>query len=56
MMFVGGLVDWIWRKLDPRSSEFYAIPIASGFIAGDALVAVILPILYVLGIWGPPGS
>jgi uncharacterized oligopeptide transporter (OPT) family protein len=54
MMFVGGLVEWVWRKLDPRSSEFYAIPIASGFIAGDALVAVILPILYVTGLWGPP--
>jgi putative OPT family oligopeptide transporter len=54
MMFVGGVLDWIWRKLDPRTSEFYAIPIASGFIAGDALVAVILPILYVTGVWGPP--
>lgn len=56
MMFVGGLLDWVWRKLDPTSSEFYAIPIASGFIAGDALVAVILPILYVIGAWGPPGA
>jgi len=56
MMFLGGLLDWVWRKLDPRSSEFYAIPIASGFIAGDALVAVILPILYVTGVWGPPGA
>jgi len=54
MMFVGGLLDWIWRKLDTKSSENYAIPIASGFIAGDALVAVILPILYVTGVWGPP--
>jgi len=34
--------------------EFYAIPIASSFIAGDALVAVILPILYVTGVWGLP--
>ncbi|MES2304961.1 MAG: OPT family oligopeptide transporter [Gemmatimonadota bacterium] len=54
-MFLGALGDFIWRKLKPASSLAYSIPVASGFIAGDALVAVILPITYVLGIWGPPG-
>ena len=52
-IFVGGLVDWVWRRRHPGNAERYAIPVASGFIAGDALVAVILPILYVIGIWKP---
>lgn len=53
-MWLGALGDWIWRKVNPIQATNYAIPVASGFIAGDALVAVILPISYVLGIWGPP--
>ncbi len=53
-MFLGALGDWIWRRTKPESAVRYSIPVASGFIAGDALVAVILPITYVLGIWGPP--
>jgi putative OPT family oligopeptide transporter len=54
MMFLGGVIDWVWRRFDPRSAESYLIPIASGFIAGDALVAVILPVTYMTGLWGPP--
>ncbi len=53
-MFLGALGDWIWRRFNPAAAVRYSIPVASGFIAGDALVAVILPISYVLGIWGPP--
>jgi len=53
-MFLGALGDWIWRKVKPAAAVAYSIPVASGFIAGDALVAVILPITYVMGIWGPP--
>ena len=53
-MFLGALGDWIWRQTKPDSAVRYSIPVASGFIAGDALVAVILPIMYVMGIWGPP--
>lgn len=53
-MWLGALGEWIWRKVNPIQAANYAIPIASGFIAGDALVAVILPITYVMGIWGPP--
>jgi len=48
------------RELTPRSvlvalvvASRYAVPIASGLIVGDALVAVILPILHVAGIMTP---
>jgi len=43
-------VDRIWRKVDPRSNELYMTPLASGLIAGEAIVAVIIPLLVVLGI------
>jgi uncharacterized oligopeptide transporter (OPT) family protein len=48
-MFVGGLIGKLWSKTGPRSSELYLIPVASGLIAGEALVAVIVPLLVLLG-------
>ncbi len=53
-ILIGALVGWVWEKLNPKNSEFYAIPVASGLIAGEALVAVILAIVYGLGWWSPP--
>ncbi len=44
-MFIGACIDWIWRTRNPRQAENYSIPVASGLIAGEALVAVILPLL-----------
>jgi uncharacterized oligopeptide transporter (OPT) family protein len=53
-IFLGGVVDHVWKRRNPQHAEKYLIPVASGFIAGDALVAVILPILYVLKVMSPP--
>jgi uncharacterized oligopeptide transporter (OPT) family protein len=39
-MFIGGVMGWVWEKLDKKTSELYMIPLGSGFIAGEALVAV----------------
>jgi uncharacterized oligopeptide transporter (OPT) family protein len=50
MMFLGGLVERLWWRAEPRSNERYMVPLASGFIAGEAMVAVIIPLLVVLGI------
>ena len=50
MMFVGALADWFWRRSSPASNEKYSIPVASGFIAGEALVAVAIPLLVVVGL------
>jgi len=52
-MFAGGVVEVVWRKLHPKSAETYVIPVASGFIAGEALVAVILPGLIAAGLLNP---
>jgi uncharacterized oligopeptide transporter (OPT) family protein len=49
-MFIGGLIGVIWKKADPKSAETYLVPLASGLIAGEALIAVIVPLLLYLGI------
>ena len=50
VMFLGGLVDLFWRRRNRASNELYMIPLASGLIAGEAIVAVIIPLLVALGI------
>jgi uncharacterized oligopeptide transporter (OPT) family protein len=50
VMFIGGLIAKFWTKASPRTSTAYMIPLASGFIAGEALIAVIVPVLAVLKI------
>jgi putative OPT family oligopeptide transporter len=55
-IFIGALIEWAWRKRSPSNSQKYAIPVASGLIAGEALVAVILAIVYVAGWWSPPAG
>jgi putative OPT family oligopeptide transporter len=52
-MFAGGVVELVWRRLHRKSAETYVIPVASGFIAGEALVAVILPVLIACKILQP---
>ncbi len=53
-ILIGAVVAWVWEKLNPKNSSFYSIPVASGLIAGEALVAVILAIVYGVGWWSPP--
>jgi uncharacterized oligopeptide transporter (OPT) family protein len=49
-IFVGALADVLWARVAPQSNERYSIPLASGLIAGEALVAVAIPILVTLGL------
>lgn len=49
-MFLGGAVGAAWQARSRGSSDRYAIPLASGFIAGEALIAVIVPVLIWLGL------
>jgi uncharacterized oligopeptide transporter (OPT) family protein len=49
-MFLGGLTAKAWVRSSPRQAYQHVIPLASGFIAGEALVAVIIPMLVALKI------
>jgi uncharacterized oligopeptide transporter (OPT) family protein len=40
----GGLAQFIWSKTAPKQEHDYRIPLASGLIAGEALVAVAISI------------
>jgi uncharacterized oligopeptide transporter (OPT) family protein len=50
VMFAGALADWLWQRAKPAQHRQYSIAAASGFIAGEAIVAVIIPILVTLGL------
>ena len=53
VMFLGGAIERIWRRVDRGSNELYMTPLASGLIAGEAIIAVIIPLLVVLGLVTP---
>lgn len=50
VMWIGAAADWVWQKIHDVSHTRYSIATASGFIAGEAIVAVIIPILVTLGL------
>jgi uncharacterized oligopeptide transporter (OPT) family protein len=50
VMFIGAAADKVWDKVNTASHTRYSIATASGFIAGEAIVAVIIPILVTLGL------
>jgi uncharacterized oligopeptide transporter (OPT) family protein len=48
-MFLGALLEFVLRRTRPKGAQVWLLPLASGFIAGEALVAIVLPILIALG-------
>ena len=54
MIFLGAVVDWIWARVSPESQQRYSIATASGLIAGEALVAVLIPLLVTIGLMKLP--
>jgi uncharacterized oligopeptide transporter (OPT) family protein len=53
-MLVGALIDWAARRRDPQGSDRWVLPLASGFIAGEALIAVLLSVAYASGLLALP--
>ena len=43
-MFVGAVIGELWRMARRRNYEQHAIPLASGLIAGEAIIATLIPI------------
>jgi uncharacterized oligopeptide transporter (OPT) family protein len=54
VIFLGAAADAIWARVRPESHDRYSIPVASGFIAGEALVAVAIPLLVTVGLMRLP--
>ena len=54
VIFLGAAGDRIWAKASPENHQRYSIPIASGLIAGEALVAVVIPLLVTVGVMRLP--
>lgn len=54
MIFVGAAGDRVWQKTAPESHEQYSVPVAAGLIAGEALVAVVIPLLVTVGLMKLP--
>ncbi|HEY6101393.1 MAG TPA: OPT/YSL family transporter [Anaeromyxobacter sp.] len=44
-MVVGGIAYALWKRLSPRTEAVYDVPLASGFITGEALVLLILAVI-----------
>ncbi len=49
-MAIGGLVEVFWSRYHRKSRDQYIIPLASGFATGEAIVAVVIPILATIGL------
>jgi uncharacterized oligopeptide transporter (OPT) family protein len=47
-IWIGGIIGMVWMAVSPESAKRYMVPLASGFIAGEALIAVLAPILLTL--------
>jgi uncharacterized oligopeptide transporter (OPT) family protein len=54
VIFIGAVADRIWAKVAPEHHDRYSIPLASGLIAGEALVAVVIPLLVTTGLMRLP--
>ncbi|MBS2024625.1 MAG: OPT/YSL family transporter [Deltaproteobacteria bacterium] len=44
-MVVGGIVQHLWQRANPQHEEKYNTPLASGFIAGEAVIVLVIAIL-----------
>ncbi|MBL8747101.1 MAG: OPT/YSL family transporter [Phycisphaerae bacterium] len=45
---IGAILCWIWSAMHKRTGDRYAIPLASGFIAGESMLAAIMAMLATL--------
>jgi uncharacterized oligopeptide transporter (OPT) family protein len=51
MTFImGGVIQLIWARVSPATEEKYRVPLASGLIAGEAIIAVVLAIMAAIGV------
>src|SRR6185369_12887247 len=44
-MVLGGVAMWLWSKRSPETEAVYNMPLASGFIDGEALVVLVIAVV-----------
>ncbi len=49
-MFVGALVVVVLERAKPKLADTYVIPVASGLIAGESLMAIVITVMFALGV------
>lgn len=49
-MFLGALIVWIMERKAAKTNDMYTIPVASGFIAGESIMGVVLAALIAFNI------
>ena len=49
-LFLGALLAWILEKKAAKWNDMYTIPIASGCIAGESIMGVVLAALMAMGL------
>jgi uncharacterized oligopeptide transporter (OPT) family protein len=52
-MVLGGVVMSLWTRADKKNANLLGMPLASGLIAGEAIMAIIIPILIAVGLLSP---
>ena len=52
-MLLGGVIVWIWQRVNRYSADTYSVVVASGLIVGDGVWTVPSSILAVAGV-DPP--
>ncbi len=51
-MFLGALTVWVLERRAAKWNDMYTVPIASGCIAGESIMGVILALLLAMGLMG----
>jgi uncharacterized oligopeptide transporter (OPT) family protein len=49
-MVIGGIVLSLWRRANRTQADKLSMPLASGLIAGEALAAIIVPLIVAIGL------
>lgn len=52
-MVLGGIVMSLWTRVNKQSAGKLAMPLASGLIAGEAVMAIVIPVLIAIGLVRP---
>lgn len=52
-LLIGATLGLLWQVIAPKSNSVYMVPLASGFIAGEAMIAVLVPVLLWAGFGTP---